>query len=179
MKINIRGDKVAVTEAIHDYIVEKLGKLDKYFETPEELTATVLIKVRKTGQEVEVTIPAKKYILRAEEEQEDVYAAIDVAVDKLERQIRKNKTRIESSYRKTRDTHEVDLSFVNIEETEENKDSIVKRKVIDIKPMSEEEAIIQMELLGHAFYLFKDAENMKVKLVYKRKESGYGIIETE
>ena len=94
MKFNIRGNKVKVTEAINNHIVEKIGRLDKYFESPENLTANVLVKVQGINQIVEVTIPTKKFILRSEVKNKDLYAAIDLVSDKLERQIRKNKTRM-------------------------------------------------------------------------------------
>ena len=175
MEIIIRGDKVKVTEAINDYITEKLGKLEKYIEGVDNVRATVVIKIKNHTQKVEVTIPLKKFILRAEEEQEDVYAAMDVVIDKIERQIRKNKTKLLS--KKIRDVKDIVVDFVDDEPENENR--IVKRKKIEVKPMSEEEAIIQMELLGHNFYLFKDAVTSKPTLVYKRNDNDYGIIETE
>ncbi len=175
MEIIIRGDKVKVTQAINDYITEKLGKLDKYIEGVDNVRATVVIKIKNHTQKVEVTIPLKKFILRAEEEQEDVYAAMDVVIDKIERQIRKNKTKLLS--KKVKDTKDIVVDFV--EDFDEKENKIVKRKKIEVKPMSEEEAIIQMELLGHNFYLFKDANTSKPTLVYKRNDNDYGIIETE
>lgn len=180
MKINIRGEKVKVTEAIEEFAKDKLGKLNRYFDEEEQVTATVLIKVRKDGHKVEVTIPYKKFIIRVEEKQEDIYAAIDVAMDKLERQIRKNKTKIEDQTKKGRQTKEQIIAYQSEEaETEEVKEEnpIVKRKSIELKPMGEEEAALQMELLEHDFYIFKDGETMEVKVIYKRKEKGYGIIE--
>lgn len=176
MEIIIRGDKVKVTEAINDYITEKIKKLEKYFSNSSEIRATVFFKVRNHSQKVEVTIPLKKFILRAEEEREDVYAAMDVVIDKIERQIRKNKTKLQS--KKIKDNKEIILDEIDDIGSEEN-NAIVKRKKIDVKPMSEEEAIIQMELLGHNFYLFKDSVTLKPVLIYKRNDNDYGIIETE
>ena len=172
MEIIIRGDKVKVTQAINDYITEKLQKLDKYIEGVDNVRATVVIKIKNHTQKVEVTIPLKKFILRAEEEQEDVYAAMDVVIDKIERQIRKNKTKLLS--KKVKDTRDIAIDFV--EDYDEKESKIVKRKKIEVKPMSEEEAIIQMELLGHNFYLFRDASTSKPTLVYKRNDNDYGII---
>ncbi|MDD6879042.1 MAG: ribosome-associated translation inhibitor RaiA [bacterium] len=174
MEIFIRGDKVKVTKAMNDYIVEKLGKLDKYFDDSSDIRANVVIKIKSVGQKVEVTIPLKKFILRAEETQEDVYAAVDVIIDKIERQIRKNKTKLSS--KKVKNT---DLILDSIEDIEEEKTNVIKRKQIEVKPMSEEEAIIQMELLGHNFYLFKDDKDDTPTLVYKRSDGNYGIIETK
>ncbi len=175
MEIIIRGDKIKVTQAINDYLKDKLSKLEKYIDDYENVRATVVVKVKNHEQKVEVTIPLKKFILRAEETKEDLYAAIDVVVDKIERQIRKNKTKLQSKKIKERD---IIIDYVeDYDETEENK--IVKRKEIEVKPMSEEEAIIQMELLGHNFYLFKNSLSLKPTLVYKREDGNYGIIETE
>jgi len=175
MEILVRGDKIAVTEAINNYITEKISKLEKYIDNSENVRANVVIKVKNHEQKVEVTIPLKKFILRAEETQEDVYAAIDVIIDKMERQIRKNKTKLQS--KKIKDTKEINVDFV--EEIDEEENKIVKRKKIEVKPMSEEEAIIQMELLGHSFYLFKDSTTLHPTLVYKRADGNYGLIETE
>ena len=174
MEILIRGDKLKITEAINAYVVEKLKKLEKYIENNDTVRATVVLKVKNHDQKVEVTIPLKKFILRAEESREDVYAAIDVVVDKIERQIRKNKTKLQS--KKIRESRDFNTEFID---DEENDTKVVKRKKIEVKPMSEEEAIIQMELLGHSFYLFKDSSTLKPTLVYKREDNNYGLIETE
>lgn len=176
MNIIIRGSKLEITEAMEDYAKEKLSKLERYLDASENPTATVLVKIRGHLHKVEVTIPLKSLILRAEESQEDYYAAIDVVIDKLERQIRKNKTRIASTKKK-----EIrDFAYGYIEEIDEEpeEEKVVKRKKIDLKPMSEEEAILQMELLGHSFYLYKDADTDKPTVVYKRKDGDYGIIES-
>ena len=175
MEILIRGDKIKVTQSINDYLNEKLSKLEKYIDDYNNVRATVVIKVKNHEQKVEVTIPLKKFILRAEESREDLYAAIDVVVDKIERQIRKNKTKLQS--KKIKDNKDIVIDF--IEDYDEKETNIVKRKKIEVKPMSEEEAIIQMELLGHSFYLFKDSSTLKPTLVYKREDSNYGVIETE
>lgn len=175
MEILIRGDKIKVTQSINDYLKEKLSKLEKYIDNYNNVRATVVIKVKNHEQKVEVTIPLKKFILRAEESREDLYAAIDVVVDKIERQIRKNKTKLQS--KKIKDNKDIVIDF--IEDYDEKEMNIVKRKKIEVKPMSEEEAIIQMELLGHSFYLFKDATTLRPTLVYKRDDNNYGVIETE
>lgn len=176
MNILVRGDKIKVTKAINDYINEKLQKLNKYIDSHEETTAHVVIKVHNRKQKVEVTIPLKNFILRQEEAQDDLYTAIDLTVDKIERQIRKNKTKLQS--KKVKHAKEIVLDEVE-DYNDELEEVIVKRKKIEVKPMSEEEAIIQMELIGHQFYLFKDADTMKPTVVYKRKDLGYGIIESE
>lgn len=177
MKFNIRGQKVEVTSAIKEYAEKKIGKLNKYFSNADELTASILLKVRGKEQTVEVTIPIKKIVLRAEETNRDLYAAIDLVSEKLERQIRKNKTRIAQRKSKTNDI-EINVDFDN-SEVEESKDKVVKRKQMDTKPMSEEEAILQMNMLGHEFFIYKDDENGNTCILYKRKDGDLGIIETK
>ena len=176
MKYNIRGDKMVVTDAIRDYTEEKLGKLEKYFKD-DEITANVLTRVRGNSQIVEVTIPTSKFVLRSEEENEDLYAAIDLVSDKLERQIRKNKTRLNRNVKDT--AREFNFDYVLEDTEEESKEKIVKRKNIEMKPMDEEEAILEMELLGHAFFVYKDMDTNNVCVLYKRKDGDYGLIETK
>ena len=175
MKINARGQKIKVTDAIQAHTEEKLKKLDKYFDTPEEITANVLIKVKGKDQTVEVTIPTKKFILRGEETNNDLYAAIDLVTDKLERQIRKNKTRLKKKNVQNIIDFKIDFE---VEKEDENKSKIVKRKNIEMKPMSEEEAILQLELLGHSFFVFKNVKTDEIDILYRRNDGDYGIIET-
>ena len=173
MEILIRGTKLEITDSMKGYVKEKLSKLDKYL-VDQKAKATVLVKVHNYLQKVEVTIPLKTLILRAEEEQQDFYAAVDLVINKLERQIRKNKAKLQK--REKNKTKEFNIDdIIPIEETSE----ILKRKKIDVKPMSSEEAILQMELLGHDFYVYRDSETNAVNVVYKRKEKGYGVIESE
>ena len=175
MEIVIRGDKMKVTDAMKSYIEEKLGKLDKYLEDKADVHATVVVRVRNHKQIVEITIPQKSFILRSEEYQDDFYKAVDKAVDILERQIRKNKTRL-SKQSKTKDFL---LDYIEEIEEDEEEEPILKRKKVEVKPMNEEEAILQMELLNHQFYMYKDSNTDKTSVVYKRKDGGYGIIESE
>ncbi len=174
MEINIRGEKQEITEAMKVYSLEKLNKLAKYLEKENEVKGHVLFKLNGPKHKVEITIPLKGITLRVEEERNDYYAAIDSAVDKLERQIRKNKTKLQN--KKT----SIGKLFVfdNIE-SEESDEKIIKRKKIDVKPMDEEEAIVQMELIGHDFYLYKDTDIHNYAVIYKRKNGGYGKIEVE
>lgn len=174
MKFNIHGKKLDVTDSIKQYIEEKIGKLDKYFENPNDIIATVLIKLRGNEQVVEVTINTNKFILRGEESNKDLYASIDKVVDKIERQIRKNKTRMSKKVNVDL-VKSFDLDFEEVEE--ENDNVIVKRKIIEDKPMNEEEAILQMELLGHEFFAFKNVETNDINILYKRKDGNYGILE--
>ena len=177
MNITLRGDKIKITEAMQNYADEKLERLNKYFDDSDNVKANIVVKVQNYKQKVEVTIPLKNLILRAEEVQDDFYAAVDTVVDKIERQLRKNKTKLQS--KKLKESKELVFDYIEDYDDEDEAQVIVKRKKIEVKPMSEEEAIIQMELLGHQFYLFKDAETLKPTLVYKRNDGNYGIIETD
>ena len=172
MEINVRGTKVEITDSMRNYVSEKLGKLDKYISL-EGVRASVLVKVRNYTQKVEVTIPLKTLILRAEAEEQDFYSAVDMVINKLERQIRKNKTKLQKREKKGLKELNVDEAIEIPEEKE-----VVKRKKIDLKLMSSEEAILQMDLLGHNFFLYKDEETDMPAVVYKRKDGGYGIIES-
>ena len=174
MKITIHEDKVKVTPSIKSYIEEKLSRLNKYFENPEGVSATVKIRVRNQDQIIEVTIPTKDFTLRREEIDNDLYAAIDLVIDKLERQIRKNKTRFERKY-KDNSVAMINYDF-DIAKEEVSKSKIVKRKDIDTKPMSEEEAILQAELLSHDFFAFKNIDEDCVSVLYQRKDGNYGIL---
>lgn len=175
MKLNVRGEKVTITQAMKSYITEKLSKLDKYFENPEEINTNVLVRIKGLEQIIEVTALTKRFTLRAEESNEDFYAAVDLVVAKLERQMRKNKDRLNRKYK---NIESVDFNFdYEQEETEEeNASTIVKRKNISMKPMDEEEAMLQIELLNHDFFVFKNIDEECVSVLYKRKDGNYGII---
>lgn len=174
MQITIRGDKIAVTGAIKDYVTEKLVKLDKYFEQPEDIKANAVIKVKNRLQTIEVTVPTSRFTLRAEVSHEDLYAAVDLVIDVLERQIRKNKTRLNNRFKDT-PVVEFNLNY-EIEDTEEDTNKIVKRKDIEMKPMDEEEALLQLNLLDHDFFVFKNIDEECVSVIYKRKDDNFGII---
>ena len=172
MEVLVRGNKIDITDAIKDYVKEKLSKLDKY--TLDDTTATVLVKIRNYSQKVEVTIPLKTLMLRAEDESQDFYSAVDLVVNKLERQIRKNKSKLKKREKSG-------IKEFNIDDITDNGEDelVIKRKKIDIKPMNLDEAILQMELLGHNFYMYKDSDIGRIALVYKRNDGGYGVIEEE
>ncbi len=171
MELNIRGDKIAVTKAIKDYITEKMDRLNKYFEGARNIKASVIIRVKNNEQIIEVTVPTSKFTLRAEEKHDDLYAAIDLVIDKLERQIRKNKTKLNNKYKNI-----IQLDIPSEEEEVEDEQVIIKRKNIDTKPMDEEEAVLQMELLNHDFFVFKNVDEECVSVMYKRRDGNYGII---
>ena len=163
------------TDAIKEYIEAKLSKLDKYFKDADDIEANVLTKVNGRYQTIEVTIPTKHFTLRNEESNEDLYAAIDSIVDKLERQIRKNKEKINAKRNKT---YIQDFSQ-DLEDEFEQDEKVVRRKTVDLTPIDEEEAIIQMNMLGHSFFVYKNVEDGNICVIYKRKDGNYGLIETE
>ncbi|WP_028274377.1 ribosome hibernation-promoting factor, HPF/YfiA family [Atopococcus tabaci] len=189
LKYNIRGENIEVTAAIRDYVEKKVSKIEKYFDKVPEATAHVNLKTYsdKTAK-VEVTIPLPYIVLRAEETSPDLYGSIDLVVDKLERQMRKYKTKIN---RKARGTalvpqstlEDTDQGFdaATDDETEDNDvaSSIVRTKRLSLKPMGAEEAVLQMDMLGHNFFIFEDAETNGTSIVYKRKDGKYGLIETD
>ncbi len=181
MKFIITGRRIQITDGLRDRIHKKIGKLDKFFH--DDIEAHVTLEVEKERQMVEVTIPFHGIILRAEEENHDMYSAIDKVVDHLERQIRKYKTRI-SKKLKANAFHGEPISTITAPATmkevqEEGEFSVVKTKRFAIKPMNIEEAILQMNLLGHQFFVFSDADSEDVNVVYKRKDGNYGLIEPE
>ena len=165
MKYSIRGEKLEVTDSIREYVMDKLNKMGKYFDDPNNVSVKILFSVRGREQKIEVTINSRGYDLRAEVSHSDMYAAIDLAVDKLERQIRKHKTKMMSRER-AQIVYEDDIY-------EEESYDVIKRKKVYLKPMDEEEAIVQMEMLGHTFYIFKDIETETVKFLYKRYDDTY------
>ncbi|SJZ83907.1 ribosome hibernation-promoting factor, HPF/YfiA family [Anaerorhabdus furcosa] len=175
MRFEIVGQHVSITEGMRTKIENKLSFLDKYFLIDEDTIARVVVKIYPTTQKIEVTIPSKIGLLRAEVEHEDLYAAIDLAIDKLEDQIRRQKTRLS---RKHKD--KLAMNFIEVDEEKLNEGDIpVKTKTIQAKTMDLEEAILQMEMLGHSFFIYTDAETETISVVYRRNNGGYGLIETE
>ena len=184
IRVEIRGENIEVTDAIREHIEEKVAKLERYFNDVPNTHAHVNIKVRnnKSGK-VEITIPMKDLTLRAEEGHDDLYAAVDLVIDKLERQIRKHKTKINRKFREK--NPEADFfnatAFENgAEEDNENNDEIAifRSKEFTLKPMDSEEAVLQMNMLGHDFFVFNDRETEGTSIVYRRKDGKYGLIET-
>lgn len=160
IKYSIRGENIEVTEALRDYVESKLSKVEKYFHEDQELHARVNLKVyREKTAKVEVTIPTGSVTLRAEDVSLDMYGSIDLVVDKIARQIRKNKTKIARKYREKVPTGEMFSTEFNKEEVEE--------------------AILQMELLGHDFFIYTDSKDHTTNVLYKREDGNYGLIEAK
>lgn len=176
LKFNIRGENVDLTDAIRDYVEKRISKISKFLEDNVDATAHVNLKVYKNKTyKVEVTIPLPYLTLRAEETSNDMYASIDLVTDKLERQIRKYKTKVN---RKSREKGLKNMEFVPDDDSDDTDAlKIVRTKEISLKPMDSEEAVLQMDMLGHDFFIFQDADTNGTSVVYRRKDGRYGLIE--
>ena len=179
MKIIISGKKLELTDGIKTAIEDKLGKLERYLNPETEVKVTVSAK--KSTQKIEVTIiPISGPIIRAEDSEENLYAAIDVVYDKLKKQIRRYKNKLQDKHQ----SKDESIRFQSDDRIEEDDDEsldivIERRKKFDMKPMSPEEAILQMELIEHGFYMFRNVDSDEISIVYKREDGGYGLIEHE
>ena len=174
MRVSIVTKNTTATPAIKDMVEKKLSKVKKFFDP--EIEAKVKLSVQKNSQKVEVTIPFNGNILRAEESTDDMYKSIDLVVNKLERRIRKQRTKLS---KRNNDS----LRFPELNEAvgkvEEDNGKVVRTKRFIVKPMSAEEAILQMELLGHDFFVFKNVDEECMSVLYKRKDGNYGIINSK
>ncbi|MDD2959182.1 MAG: ribosome-associated translation inhibitor RaiA [Lachnospiraceae bacterium] len=174
MKFTISGKNIEVTEGLRSSVTEKLGKLERYFTPETEIIVTM--SVEKERQKIEVTIPVKGNIIRSEQVSNDMYVSIDLVEEVIERQLRKYKNRIVD---KQQEGGNFKKEFIEKETEPMEEVRIVRTKHFGIKPMYPEDACIQMELLGHSFYVFCNAETEEVNVVYKRKGNTYGLIEPE
>ncbi len=173
MRFEIVGRNLSVTDAMRSKIEKKLSSLDKYLLIDEDTVARVVVKVYPNEQKIEVTIPTRVGILRSEVKHDDLYAAIDIAVDKLEDQLRRQKTRLNRRHRES-------LAEAFLEEAEaEDRAVPVRTKTIQATTLDLDEAIMQMELSGHSFYIYTDDETGRISVVYLRNDGEYGLIEVE
>lgn len=173
MRVTIYGKNIDVTEGLKNTLEKKLSKFDKYFSPDIETTAT--LSTQRNKHILELTIQLNGTILRAEESTDDMYVSIDKAIDKIEGQLRKYKTKIEKK-QKDHTTIRFD-SLLSSQDGTANESQIVRTKKFAIKPMSSEEASLQMDLLGHNFFVFLNSDSDEVNVVYKRKDGNYGLIE--
>ena len=173
MNITIKGRNTEVTNALKDYVEKRFSKLEKYFY--KEMTGTVTLVVEKGDHRAEATIPLGRYILRAEESSNDMYASIDAIVDKIERQIRKYKTRMNRKGKQAKFSPAAD----EIAHAEEAPEIVTKKKTFTVKTMDIEEAVMQMELLDHDFFIFLNADTDDIGVVYRRKDGTYGLIDPQ
>lgn len=175
MKFIILGKNIDVTEGLKNAVEEKIGKLEKYFTPETEVHVT--LSVEKDRQKIEVTIPVKGNIIRSEQVSNDMYVSIDLVEEIIERQLKKYKNKLVDQ--KQGNGNYFKKEYVEKEYLEEDEVKIIRTKCFDIKPMYPEDACVQMELLGHNFFVFVNAETNAVNVVYKRKGSTYGLIEPE
>ncbi len=176
MIIKLSGRNVDITEALRNQVYKKVGKLERYFNPDTE--AQVTMTVENYRHIVEVTIPFNGIVIRAEEETDDMYASIDKVLDKLERQIHKHRTRLGKRFREGAFKNDSPIFSEHIE-TEDYEPRVVRTKRFALKPMMIDEAILQMDLLGHSFFVFRNAETDEINVLYKRKDGNYGLIEPE
>lgn len=180
MNFHIRGENLQITEALRDYVEKKVGRLDRYFETEQKTDVHVTMRVIRGEAAIEITIPMTGVILRAEETHNDMYAAIDLILEKLERQIRKHKTKINRKLRQDSNNRVLfrEAAPVATLDYEEDVDiDIVRTKQFNLKPMDAEEAVLQMDLLGHNFFVFQNSATHDVNVVYRRNDGRFGLIE--
>ena len=179
MKYQIIGKNIQVTDAIASTIEKKLSKMDKFFLINDEVECRAVVSVHGETQKVEITIFLPQMPLRAEVENEDLYAAIDLAIDKLVGQMRKVKTRMDRS--RGRESFAAAVQFQDLEEEKDDKepDVVVRAKSYYLQSMKIDEAIIRMEALGHDFFLYLDEDDDRISVVYIRRDGGYGVIQAE
>lgn len=177
MRYTITGRNIEITDGLKKAVEEKLHKLGKYFT--EDTEAKITLSVQKEAHKIEVTIPTKQGLIRAEEVSEDMYVSIDKVEDIIERQIKKFKNKLVDRKQSGVSFSELFINEENSDVEEEDEIKIVKTKRFSIKPMDPEEACLQMELLAHDFYVFRNAISDEICVVYKRKDGKYGIIEPE
>ncbi|MDE6025078.1 MAG: ribosome-associated translation inhibitor RaiA [Lachnospiraceae bacterium] len=174
MNYIISGKNIEVTEGLKSAIYDKIGRLEKFFVDDTDVQIT--FSVEKERQKIEVTIPMKGHIIRAEQSSDDMYVSIDMVVEVIERQVTKYKKKIVD---KEQNAAFIQNDFFNLDDVDEEEIKIIRSKRFAVKPMYPEDACIQMELLGHNFYVFCNAETEEVNVVYKRKGNTYGLIEPE
>lgn len=181
IKYSIRGENIEVTDSIRNYVESKLGKIEKYFYAEQTLDTRVNLKVyREKTAKVEVTILVDSIMLRAEDVSQDMYGSIDLVTDKIERQIRKNKTKIAKKHREKLPTSHIFTSEFEAETVkEEPAAKVVRTKHVSLKPMDIDEALLQMDLLGHDFFIYTDAEDATTNVLYRREDGQVGLIEAK
>lgn len=181
MNFAIRGQNLLLTDALREYASKKIGRLERYFEAPPTSDVIITLSVVKNMQTVEVTIPLPGALLRAEERSTDMYASIDLVAEKLERQIRKHKTKANRKFREDgirslfKESYDGATAVQYMDEEDEME--LVRTKRFNLKPMDVEEAILQMNMVGHSFFVFANSDSKQVNVVYRRNDGKYGLIE--
>ena len=173
MQIRLKGKNVEISDALEEYTRKKANKINKFFHKPIE--ADITLSIERGKHIVDITIQVSGLLLRGEAKSDDMYHSIDAAIDKIERQIEKYKTKINKKI-KNDDNYVIETNLQNDEEFQPH---IVRSKKIPIKPMNVEEAVMQMDLLGHDFFVFSNAETEEVNVIYRRKDGNYALLEPE
>ena len=179
MKYQIIGKNIKITEGISAAVKKKLGKMEKYFLINDEVECRVVCSAHERDQKIEITIFLPQMPLRAEVKNEDLYAALDLAIDKLEGQMRKVKTRMDRSNNRMGLAESIDFERIEQEEPKQEKDIVVRAKSYYLQAMKIDEAITRMEALGHDFFLYLDEEDDRISVVYNRRDGGFGVIQAE
>jgi putative sigma-54 modulation protein len=174
MRYIISGKNIDVTEGLENAVYDKIGRLEKYFTPETEVHVT--FNVEKERQIIEVTIPMKGNIIRAEQESDDMYVSIDLVVDIIDRQLKRYKIKLAE---KKQSSEYFKAEYLEDEDLDDEEIRIIRSKRFAVKPMDPEEACVQMELLGHTFFVFRNSDTDEVNVVYKRKDGAYGLIEPE
>ncbi len=173
MKYRITGKKLEITEGLRDAVVESLNKLDRYFQ--EDVQADVTMRVEKSRQIIEVTIPVKGSVIRTEQSSSNMYVSIDLAEEVLERQLKKHRKKLIDQYQNSM----FQPDFLEEEEGEEDEIRITRNKRFDVKPMYPEDACLDMEMTDHQFFAFVNAQSGEINVVYKRSDGTYGLLEPD
>ena len=179
MKYQIIGKNIEVTDSIRSELEKKLGRMDKYFVIDDSVLCRAVVRSYSVGAKVEITIFTKEMTFRAEVKNNDLYAAVDLAMDKLEGQMRKLKTRMDRTKESASLGRAIALENIVEEEEAEGEEEVVRTKSIFLEPMSIDEAITRMEAIGHNFFIYLDDEENRISVAYKREDGGYGVIEAE
>ena len=179
MKYQIIGKNIKITEGISSAVKKKIGKMEKYFLINDEVECRVVCSAHERDQKIEITIFLPQMPLRAEVKNEDLYAALDLAIDKLEGQMRKVKTRMDRSNNRMGLAESIDFERIEQEEPKQEKDIVVRAKSYYLQAMKIDEAITRMEALGHDFFLYLDEEDDRISVVYNRRDGGFGVIQAE
>lgn len=182
MKYQIIGKNIEVTDGISSSIQKKLSRMNKYFDSTENVDCRAVVRSYKNGAKgakVEITIFTKDTIFRAEVKNEDLYAAVDLAIDKLEGQMRKLKTKLQKRREREGIGRAILYEEIHGEAEKEEAAEVIKTKTYNLKPITVDDAILEMESIGHDFYLYLDTDDEKVSVVYKRKDGGYGLIQAD
>lgn len=179
MRVVVKGKNIDVTPALREHAEKRLAKIAKFFTDGSPVTVDVVLSVQRDMHIAEVTLQVRSIFVRGESKTEDMYASIDASVDRVERQVRRHKKRLQARAQDSVKLGELHAEAQGAGAVAESEPQLVRTKRFAVKPMDVEEALLQMELLGHDFFVFRNAENEEVSVVYKRRDGNFGLIEPE